>query len=185
MKHRSIAGTFACLVIVLSLSVVPIFAQTQTHDHDHDHGEEGGIVAFLGKFHPAIVHFPIGLILMAGLAELLFAKTGSNGYAFAARFMLFTGAATAVMAMLLGLAAARGASYEGDTASYFAIHRVLGLVIPVMGVLTAVLSSRAHRAHDRRPTVLYRSLLVITILVVGFSGFLGGLLVFGPDHYDF
>jgi YHS domain-containing protein len=65
------------------------------HDHMADHPATSGlrrVGQFLGRFHPVVVHLPIGVLLAAALAEVLFMGTRAEWLSGAARFRYpFTG----------------------------------------------------------------------------------------------
>ncbi|PKP72115.1 MAG: hypothetical protein CVT83_01520, partial [Alphaproteobacteria bacterium HGW-Alphaproteobacteria-5] len=79
--------------------------------HDHSaHGPNevlletgiGRLLVWLGRFHPAAVHFPIAMLLGAALAELLSLRFESGFFHNAARFSLWLGALGALGAASLG-----------------------------------------------------------------------------------
>jgi uncharacterized membrane protein len=138
---------------------------------------------WFGRFHPVVVHFPIALVVAAGLAEVVALRTGDARYSFAARFMLYVAAIAAVVAASLGFAAATGESYDGVQADYFNYHRVLGIVLPVLTFLTLGLCESARRTGETGHITAYRVLLLLSILVVLVMAYFGGTLVFGVDHF--
>ena len=93
-------------------------SETKPHDHmDHDSipGPKAGDtqpaapasnvpapLAWLGKFHPLVTHFPIALILSAAVAELLYLRRGTALFDHAVRFSIWLGAGGALAAALLG-----------------------------------------------------------------------------------
>ena len=62
----------------------------------------GRLTGWLGRFHPAMVHFPIGLLVSAALAEALFLVTGRTLFDSAGRVCVSFGALGAVPAATLG-----------------------------------------------------------------------------------
>jgi len=143
------------------------------------------ILVFLGRFHPVIVHFPIALILCAALAEFLYLLTGNMVSADSARVMLVLGAAGSVAAAALGWLAAMDAKYPADLMVILERHRWVGAGSGLLGVLAALcreLSSRSRAA--RRLLWCYRILLFAAAAGVALTGYLGGSLVYGPDHFS-
>ena len=70
-----------------------------------DHRQPEGVpplLAWGGRFHPALVHFPIALLCAAAIAEILLAITGLGLFREAVRFCVWGGALGAVGAGLLG-----------------------------------------------------------------------------------
>jgi len=157
--------------------------QGDPHDHDKDHAP-GGIVAFLGKFHPVVIHFPIALILLTGLSELIGMATGRRFFVDVGRFLLPLGAVSAVVSMLLGLAAESGARFPDELAGYLQWHEILGIITTVLAGVAAVLGELRHRLQVHWATWAYRAALGLAITAVGITGHLGAALVFGPDHFS-
>jgi uncharacterized membrane protein len=147
-------------------------------DSQHDH-VDGGVLGWFGHWHPAVVHFPIALVVMAALAEVLQVLKRNESYAFAARFMLYGAAFASVVAAAVGFAAASGKSYEGQQAINFTFHRVIGVAVPVLLFLTLGLCESSRRTKEAWQYTAYQALLFITAIVVVIAAYLGGTLVFG------
>jgi uncharacterized membrane protein len=147
--------------------------------HDQASGEtadvnEEGIVDVLKKLHPATIHFPIALFLMAALAELFIGKRREAGLEPAVRVLIYGGAGGAVIAAIFGWIHT-GLWFGGDTAMQ--LHRWNGMLIAVLGLVLAAL---AHRRPESR-TALRIALFSMAVLILA-QGFLGGELAHGPDH---
>lgn len=136
-------------------------------------------VVWLGKFHPSIVHFPIGLITGAAIAELLKMVIGSSWLGGAARFCMGTGAIIGVLATLLGWANAGLWSGEDLLTT---LHRWLGTVTAGLSITAFILSERFHRRPSPQRRKAYRMGLFISASLVLITGFLGGAIVYGLYH---
>jgi uncharacterized membrane protein len=166
---------------VFVLLVAPALG-VATADTDHNHDHDAGVIGWFGHWHPVVVHFPIALVVMAALAEVLRVLKRNESYAFAARFMLYGAAFASVVAAMLGFAAAAGESYEGQQALNFTFHRILGVAVPVLIFLTLGLCESARRTKEGWQYTAYQALLFVTMLVVVMTAYLGGTLVFGVGH---
>lgn len=157
------------------------------HDDDTDLDELHGIgrlVRFLGKFHVMVVHFPIALVLAAALAEMLFLLTGRSPLSEAAHFSVRLGAAGAIVAVVLGLAAAHFGHFPDEMARVLTAHRWLGIA----GCVTMVLAggcSVLSRCGKCGPGFVwpYRVLLLLSAGLVGVAGHFGAILVHGFEHF--
>ncbi len=90
----------------------------------NDHDIFGNILQWLGDFHPPAVHFPIALIIMTFISEILYYLTKSAIYMHYSRFMIIAAALTAIPAALKGLAH----GYTESLSEYiFWWHRFCGL----------------------------------------------------------
>jgi len=159
----------------------------RSHNHVTDHGEPtlaGRMVRFVGKFHPLVVHFPIALLLASLLAEILYLFTGRQPFSHAAHFSIRLGAISAVVAATLGLSAGSFASYPDELANTLVIHRWLGLATAGIASLAAVASICATReTATPRAATRYRAALFVSAVLVGGTGHLGALLIYGYNHF--
>jgi len=157
------------------------------HDHSsHAAGASGAgkLLSWIGRFHPMVVHFPIALLLIAGLAELLALRTGAQHFAFAARFCLWAGALGALVAAPLGWANAPAVteSYAGFLARILFFHRWVGTATAVVSVLTLIACERSFRTDRNNWKTLYRAGLLSAVSMVAFTGHLGASLIYGWDY---
>lgn len=158
--------------------------------HDHSaHGPNeallrtgfGRFLVWLGKFHPAAVHFPIALLLAAAAAEILSMRYRPEFFQNAARFSLWGGALGALGAASLGWL------YGGfrliDEESLMIVHRWNGTGLTGVALLTLWLNERRIRRNVSQRGG-YRTALFVTAVLVGLNGFLGGLMVYGPEQHQ-
>lgn len=138
------------------------------------------LARWFGRFHPASVHFPIAMILSAALAEVLLIVTQRTFYVGASRFCLWIGSLGAVIAGTLGWLFA-GFS-PGEDHWTLALHRWFGTATAFGSVPLLWFGERAAQggAGARRT---FRVGLFSVALLVAATGFLGGALVYGLDHY--
>lgn len=132
----------------------------------------------MAPLHPAFVHFPIALVVVSFLTDLL-------GRIFGKPSLRATACWTLIAALIFGGIAAATGYYDmlrtrsvlGDTFRYVDFHQDVGFIlVGAVVVLTAWRIIYARR--DRSPGVLY---LVAALLVTGlvlFQGWYGGEMVF-------
>jgi mono/diheme cytochrome c family protein/uncharacterized membrane protein len=139
------------------------------------------LTCWLGKFHPSMVNFPIALLTAAAVAELLRLATGQPAYHSVCRFCIWFGALTAVVAGVLGWC--RADFSLTDVSWVMTTHRWLGTTTATAAVLVLVLSEVTRRpGHNGLRPAFVITLFVVAGLVLA-TGFFGGALVFGLDHY--
>jgi uncharacterized membrane protein/YHS domain-containing protein len=131
------------------------------------------LAPFLGRFHPLLVHLPIGFILLLGILEVI-SRLGP-------RFKTVS-AATPVVALLAVPVAAVSAlcgwllSWSGGyDADLLAWHKWTGVAVAVGILLTSLTLWRGW-------TRAYQSLLAITVIVLMMAGHYGGSLTHGRDY---
>ncbi len=138
------------------------------------------LIGWLGKFHPASTHLPIGLLLGAAAAELFLIATRRENFRSARQFCLWGASLGAVVTAALGWFLAESPRF--DEPRLLAAHRWLGTALSVALCLVTALMLRADR---RGGTAVrnYRIGLLLTVALTGSTGFLGGAMVWGLDHY--
>lgn len=157
-----------------------------THDHSaHEAEVESSffprLINWLGKFHPPTTHFPIGLLTAAVFAEILFIKTKRPLFDHAAQFCVWIGAAGALAGAALGW------FYAGfhlvDENWILTTHRWLGTSVALASLAVAWLCIASHLEGKQKLRKAYRIALLLTVSLVGPTGFLGGAMIYGIDHY--
>lgn len=154
-------------------------SRDQHAEHAHSTGPEKGfdLVDFLGRLHPAAVHFPIALFLVAALAELIMIINPTAGVGSSVRFLVWTGAAGGVVAATLGWFA--GGMRMSDRSEILGLHRWTGTGIAITGLVLAYLSSAAVGSSKR---IVFRVVLVGVAIAILFQGYWGAELSLGPNH---
>ncbi len=135
----------------------------------------GRLLSWVGRQHPAAVHFPVALLLSVALLELFLSRSRREHWLHAQRFCLRFGALTAVISAGLGWILAR----SHIPADELELHRWFGVATATVAVCAALVIP-AHAQGRRRGFRLV--LLVLTVLVC-LTGHFGGYLVFGPDYF--
>jgi uncharacterized membrane protein len=141
-------------------------------------------VRLLGAFHPLVVHFPIALLLTAAFLELVSVwKKESSGLRSAIAVNLTLGTVAAIVAVALGWLDAAHIGFEPDLKPVLAWHRLLGTSVAVGSLITTILWFRA-RTNLSTCLWLYRAALWSLALLIGITGHLGALLVYGLDYFS-
>jgi uncharacterized membrane protein len=161
-------------IIALMWTVLPSIAYAQTAS-----GDTGGWQAFLGRLHPALVHFPIALVLVALVAEIMCIARRDGRYNDAARFMITAAAWISAPAAVTGFLRADTITLEAAQQPLFAVHRVVGIATPVLVFLCAGLAEGTRRSGQIWELMLYRIVLVLAAVSTAIAGFYGGEMVFG------
>ncbi len=160
--------------------------QTTAHDHSsHSHIQESSIaikaVKWIGNFHPISVHFPIALIVMTAIAELLASRCPWPLFSHSSHFMIISAAVASIPTALLGLAYGYGAEYNGVLADIFWWHRFLGILTALLCISTAGLKQLSLKDAGKW-IAYYQVFLTMTLCSVAATGYLGGEMTFGVNH---
>ncbi|RRB15092.1 DUF1549 domain-containing protein [Larkinella knui] len=127
---------------------------------------------FLGRLHPLIVHFPVSILCVALLLELIGWRRKSSELRAGITALLWIGAIGSVVAAVFGLILVNQEEYGGSTVT---IHQWSGLSTMVLAILT-VAAFRLGRL------TVYRSLLFLTVFGVTIAGHYGAMLTHGDDY---
>jgi uncharacterized membrane protein len=129
---------------------------------------------FLGRFHPLVVHLPIGLLVLVPLLEI--AGAWRPALREAAGFVLGLALACCLLALTLGFFLAYG---SGDTGVLLTRHMAGGITLTVGAVLCLL----ARPAWSSRTLLyVYPALLVCTLLALIWTADQGGSITHGSDY---
>jgi uncharacterized membrane protein len=134
-------------------------------------------MALIGRFHPLLVHFPIALILIAAIAELICLATRSPGWHTVAVANVRAGAAFAAASAGAGWVLASSHIIEASSALEW--HRWLGLIAAIAAIMAALMTVKID--HIRKWPGLYRVALFSAAAFVAVAGHFGAVLVWGAD----
>ena len=130
------------------------------------------ILDLLGRLHPLLVHFPIGLLVVAALLEIIHLQQKNDSLKAGIRAMVYIGAISALFAMIAGLLLVNSGEYGGES---ILRHRNGGIVTSVLSLVTAALLWKNAISY-------YRIGLFVTVLSLSISGHWGALLTHGSDY---
>ena len=132
---------------------------------------------FFGRLHPLVVHFPIGLLVVALFLELLTVGGKRPGLREGIRWLVYLGALSALLSVILGLLLYRVDDYQGTLVER---HLLFGAITAVLGLLTAW-QLRRWQPSTSSHLLLYRSLLGLTVVSLTVAGHLGASLTHGEN----
>ena len=135
-------------------------------------------MALFGRLHPLLVHFPIALVLMAAVAEVVATTTGLSDWRAVALANLRAGAVFGIGAAIAGWRLASSPGIEATSSLEW--HRWLGS-IAALAVVGAALATAGARGRSPLAMWAYRITLFWATALVAVTSHLGGLLVWGAD----
>jgi mono/diheme cytochrome c family protein/uncharacterized membrane protein len=154
---------------------------TEPAEPESPRGFFGKVICWLGNFHPPAVHFPIALLTAAAVAELLRMLTRKPAFDAVSRFCVWFGTLAAVVAGVLGWFL--GDFHVADASVVMTTHRWLGTSTVACAGLVLALAEVSRPPNRRRTRVWFRVTLLVMAGLVLVTGFLGGAVVYGLDHY--
>lgn len=144
---------------------------------------EGRLLAWIGMWHPAAVHFPIALLLTVALLEFLAVVRRKPVYAASSRILLAVGAIGAFVAAPMGWLNA-GPPMPDDSLA-LTVHRWLGTAMPFLLLALWLLKRPAEQAAARLSSRGYEALLVATVLLILMQAYFGAVVTHGAEHMRF
>jgi uncharacterized membrane protein len=135
-------------------------------------------MAFIGRLHPLLIHFPIALVIAAALAEVAAMVTADERWRTVAVANLRAGAVFALLATIAGWRLALAP--EMEVSPLLEWHRWLGAVAAGTS-LAAALATGGIRVRSTLGVRIYRTALFAAGTLVAVTGHFGGLLVWGAN----
>jgi uncharacterized membrane protein len=140
------------------------------------------ILNWMGKFHLLLLHFPIALVIAAGVGEGWSVWRRNPIPSESARYCLWLGALASLPTAGLGWLYAAAGNGIGSPELLMA-HRWLGTTAALWIVMTAICAERDARRGLR--SICVRILLLIAIFIIALTAHLGGLLDRGKDFFTY
>ncbi|MEN8661510.1 MAG: c-type cytochrome domain-containing protein [Lentimonas sp.] len=133
---------------------------------------------FLGRFHPAVLHLPIGLFFGLFVLEIVALRQRSDASARSALVLVWLMAVTSVLTAYLGLLLASGGDYSGDTLWW---HKCLGIIFAA-AALVVTFFKVFSLCYAGKGLTLYRMLMIGLLVLLTFVGHNGGELTHGKGY---
>src|SRR5262245_20052088 len=172
-SFRSVLGRWsfgvAAVALLLVLTALLLLAPP-------DGIERASLMQLIGRFHPLTVHFPIAVLLIVPLFEILGRKRSAPFLLASVDFLLLLAACGALLSALLGWCLARGGGYSGPLVRQ---HMWGGLMVAAAASICWWLRSRQDSPDTKR---LYGALLFAAVILVSFTGYRARQLVDGETH---
>ena len=126
---------------------------------------------FFGRFHPLVVHLPIGMLFLVFIMELYQRKKKHKELESAIQFGLFWIAISAILSSALGTLLALEGGYESELLNR---HRWSGYLLTVFACLIYFLFKKQSKA--------YFPFLCLNIVALIVTGHFGGSLTHGSQY---
>jgi len=175
--RRSLTGpvflTIFGLLVIAALAALPFWAGPPPEDGLPD------MAKFFGRFHPVILHLPIGMLLLVLVLETgrLFSKNKSTASTQVAMFFV---AASAVVAVLLGFVLYY--SMPGDYDKELGERHLNGGLIFACGTVAAFVVKVWVDVAGGKGAWIYWTLLLGSSTVMGIASHDGASLTHGKDY---
>lgn len=130
---------------------------------------------FVGRFHPLIVHLPIGFLLLASIAH--FTTRWPKFYAIKPflKYLWGLGAISTALAVVLGYLLSLSGDYNDNTLFW---HKWSGVVVLVLALICYFISKK--QSENTKPAQWFLIALAIGTMI--YTGHLGGNLTHGSTY---
>ncbi len=128
----------------------------------------------IARFHPLLVHLPIGILIFSIIMEFLNWKNKNEDFNKAIRISFIVGLLASIGAIITGLLLADEGGYEELALSR---HKWMGISVMGLTALLLILDSFKKRFLNA-----YRIILLILVVLLSITGHLGGNLTHGSEY---
>jgi uncharacterized membrane protein len=121
---------------------------------------------FFGRLHPLIVHFPITLLLLAGILEIFTLKKFNSSLRAGIKLLIVAGTFGAIFSAIAGLLLIKEGGYEKDLSN---IHQWVGIATACLGSIAFLLLNFYHmlqKCLDLCKGMLLNKFLLLSIFGV-------------------
>lgn len=130
-------------------------------------------VGWFGNYHFIFLHFPIALIIMACVAEVLLTVRKDPQYNFIVNFLLIAAAILVVPTVLAGLSLAHSGPVTEETNPLLEWHQIFGFLTLTLTCITVIIRNWLGR-HALYLWCLFALLICVTV-----TSHLGSIMAFG------
>lgn len=172
-KVYSLLSSALLIAMALLLAWVVIFTEGQLKAEESLEWTQ-----FLGRFHPVILHLPIGLFLGLVVIEFAALFKSNEGLKRATHILVWLMALTSVLTAYLGLLLASNGDYSGDT---LWLHKWLGILFAAVALIVAFFKVRSAQCEGTA-ILYYRVLMFGLLILLPIVGHYGGNLTHGAGY---
>jgi uncharacterized membrane protein/mono/diheme cytochrome c family protein len=126
----------------------------------------------VGRFHPVLVHLPIGILLIGLLLQFLSAKEQYKISPEVIKIVLLYGTFTAIISCITGYLLSLSGDYDGSLVQW---HMWMGVTVALASVLLCI------RILKKRYGIIHKATSFSLLMLVIITGHLGGSLTHGSD----
>lgn len=172
---KSYTATWAATLILIVGFVIGLLVFPPLYESPK--GETSSSVLFIGRFHPILLHLPVGALGLLCIMELACLTRGGEAKLGAAALLtLWVGSAGSVLAVLAGIMLSREGGYEGGN---FTLHQTLALIGTAGVLLALVIRVYAMGQTNRELMHAYRAVFFLSFGLMGLGAHFGGNMSHG------
>ena len=154
-------------------------------EHSHDGSIEPAVddrPPWWGRVHPVLVHFPLAGMPLALLGFLAWIRRGSESFAKADVAPLLAATVASILAVNSGNTLEDSLRFSASMQEIVHDHEWYSERIMVLAIALSLLRIWRWNRMTGKWRWVYGGGLLLACGMLAYTGFLGGSLVFGPDH---
>ncbi len=137
------------------------------------------IIQFFGRFHPLVVHLPIGFLLLAIIMEFAIRFPRFAHLRSSLGFIWLSGASSGVVALAFGYLLSLGGGYSENTLLW---HQWSGILLTLLSFLCYTGRSNSSKLQNLLKSQVRKVLVFTTLCLLILTGHYGGNLTHGSDY---
>ena len=134
---------------------------------------------FFGHFHPLLVHFPIGILLIGMVLDFVNTKRQNDGLTSAVHIVYFWGAMSAILSCWAGYYLSQTGGYDEDTLKW---HQLFGYIVAGVSTVLYLFKKMATVSWLQFMNKINNPLLFLLTILLLVTGHLGGNMTHGSDY---
>ena len=164
---RSLGIAITFTVLLFGLLLIPLDGNT-----------DNSFLFFLGRFHPIILHLPIGALMVLLLMEIINKFRPELNLDAACKILLWFSVFSIIPTITLGFLLASSGSYDDELLNF---HKWLGWFTALICVWLVVFRQKKSTPSDGQSRFYY-FFLSINVALLSLAGHYGGYLTHGEDY---
>ena len=144
-----------------------------------DGNVDNTFVFFIGRFHPIILHLPIGALVVLFLMEIINRFRPELNLDAACNILLWFSVVSIIPTITLGFLLASSGSYEDELLNF---HKWLGWFTALICIWLVVLRQKKSSAQPNGISRIYYLFLSSSVVLLSLAGHYGGHLTHGEDY---
>lgn len=174
-EPKSFTAVWTATVLLLVGFVIALLIFPPLYDAPKS--EASSLMIFIGRFHPILLHLPVGALIFLLLLEVICStRRGEEKYGDAALLALLVGAGSSVMAVMAGILLSREGGYVGPN---FSLHQTMGIIGTCGVLLSLVVRLTAMGRQSTELLQAYRALFFLSFGVLSLGAHFGGNMSHG------
>ena len=176
-QPKSYVAAWITALLLIVVFILGLLMYPPVFEAAKDAPKASESVLFVGRFHPVVVHLPVGTLMLLVLFEIAcLSRRGEEKFGAASLLTLTVGSAGAVAGVLVGIMLSREGGYEGGN---FILHQAIGIGGTTGMLIALTLRISAMGSGHSGIMDCYRILFLLSFAFIGLGAHFGGNMSHG------